>query len=438
MVFTTTRRLALAAFAATLAAGSGCGGSKDGAGAAPGDTLYAQALSHYDAATTAQGAGSAARRAGISSAALADFQASEGEFATARGLFDQLRLDPALCGPSPVSIHCDAAAYLAGRSSYEMGVDVQEAAAVGGPAGTGAIEFQDAVARLDAMEADYPASAQRDRAAYFDGRARFHLAELGSLATFAAAREQFQLSLAANPAGTYADNAQYYLGRCWYEDGLALVNVATRPTPGSPEYLAASADFQSSQTELEKVLSVYPGSPYTVNARYYLGKTFFERPYDNTVSNAQRLANLNTAIGWFDQVIAANGLFVAGAHYWRGRCRYALAFELAVAPSPPDAGQLGLALLDLKQVPPPNTLADNALYYVARCYVNLPAPAATDPTLAYCTADRAGDAPPASACAAYAALKALVATGGPYAGSPYPSRAQSYIQTALPSCACAW
>lgn len=444
-----TKRFALLAAAVAIGSGISCGGSGGGSGGTaanglapidpsrPGDTLYAQALAHFDAGVVAQTTGFADRKAGNAAAAQGDFQTAQSEFTTARGLFDQLRNDPVLCGPTPTSIRCDASAYYAGRASYELGTGADALAALAGTASTAAASFQDAVARLDAATAAFPSSVVLDRMAYFDGRARFQLAQVG-LESYANARARFQASLAANAGGTYSDNAQYYLGRCWYEEGLKLVNVVPAPAPGSADYVAARADFQSAEAELGKVLASYPSSPYTVNARYYLGKTFYERPVDTSVSNAERVANLNTAMGWFDQVIAANTIFVGGSHYWRGRCHYALAFQLAVAPSPPDPGQLGAALPDLKAVPPPDTYADNALYYVAKCYVNLPVSTATDPAGAYCTTDRAGDSPPASACAAYTALKALTTTNALYAGSPYLAKAQSYIQTSLPSCACAW
>ena len=441
------RKTCLAALAA-LAFGSnvscGSGGSARSAGGfvpidpkRPGDTLFGDAVTRFDAGIAAQTAGFAKRRAGDTAGATASFQAAQTELAAARGLFDQLLADAALCGPAPASIRCDAAACYGGRSSYELGIGANELAALTGAASTALSSFQDAATRLDAMELGYPASWMLDQAAYYDGRARYHLAQKG-LDTWANARAQFQGSLAANAAGRYADNAQYYLGRCWYEEGLALVNVPVPPAPGSPGWLAASADFQSAETELRKVLSSYPASPYVLNARYYLGKTFYERPYDATVSLAGRVSDLNAAIGWFDQVIAANGAFLADARYWRGRCHYALAFDLVAAPNPPDVAQLDAALLDVKAVQPPSAYADNALYYAAKSYVNLHVATPTDATGAFCTAARPGDAAPASACDAYTALKTLSTTNASYAGSPYLAKTQSYIQTTLPSCICTW
>jgi TolA-binding protein len=376
----------------------------------PGDADFAAALSHYDTATRAQLAGYAAEKAGNAAEAQTQFGIASTEFGTARGLFDAFA--PRWCGATPtagqVSIRCDNAAYLGGRCSYEIGTLSKLAA-----------DFQDAVARLDAMEATYPTSALKDSASYFDGRAHFHLKE------WELARAQLQLSLSLNPAGTFADNAQYYIGRTWYEQGYALVNVATLPSPGTPDYVTASTAFANAEAELTKVLTAFPASPYVVNARYYLGRTWLFRPYDSSVSNAARVSNLNTAIGWFDQVIAGNGLFVASARFFRGRAHYDLAFELA-AGTVLDAGQLAAALVDLKQVPPPDVYADNALYYVAKVYVHeLVCSGGTDPA-------------PASACAAYAELKTLQATDPLYATTPYLAKTQTYIQTNLPSCACSW
>ena len=430
--------LAALAVASSLSCAAKTNGGATGGGFVPidknrpGDALFADALAHFNLGVSAQSAGFTERKLGNGATATTDFQTAQTEFTTAQGLFDQLKNDAALCGPTPTSIRCDAAGYYGGRCSYELGLASDELAALTGAASTAVTSFQDAVTRLDAMKAAYPGSWMIDQASYFDGRARFHLAQAKVVGfTWADARAQFQASLAANAAGTYADNSQYYVGRCWFEDGLALVNVPVRPLPGSPDYVAATADFQNAEVELKKVLSSYPGSTYVVNARYYLGKTFYERPFD-PAALAGRIADLGTAIGWFDQVIAANGLFVGGAHYWRGRCHYALAFDLVTPPAPPDVTELGNALLDLKAVPATDVYADNALYFDVKSYMNLHVATATDATGSYCTAVRTPDAPPASACAANTALKTL------YPASPYVAKAASYISTfpTVTACVC--
>ncbi len=379
----------------------------------PGDTDFAAALIVYDAATTAQRAGYAARNAGDTAAAQAYLADATAKFIEARAMFDTFATN--WCGAAPAqgqtSIRCDNSAYLAGRCSYEIGTMSDLAS-----------DFQDAIARLDAMEATYPSSAMKDSAAYFDGRAHFQLKE------WEPAKTQFLLSLSADPAGPWADNSQYYVGRCWFEEGFAFWNVVPHPAPGTAEYVTASADFTSAQAELGRVLSAYPTSPYVVNAEYYLGKTDLFFPYDTSAPtpNADRVSNLNTAIGWFGTVIANAGLFVASSHYERGQCHYDLAFEYA-AGAVLDAGELSLALVDLKQVPPPGVYADNALSDAARCYVHLPS--TTDATGTYCTSARAGDPAPASACAAYAALTNLVSSNAAYAASTYPATTQSYLST---------
>ncbi len=334
----------------------------------------------------------------------------------------------------PQSIRLDNAAYLDGRCSYEVG------ALTANPAASAAA-FADARDRLDAAQAAFPASPLRDSAAYFDGRARFRLAELARgaagastadvQAAFDGAWDQFRRSLDAGPAGTWADNAAYYLGRTDFEFAHLAVQPlelgAVAPAPGTAGFAAAVARFDRAEAELAAVPA---SSSYLDNARYYLGKSHFEEPPDTTVATWRTLrqATLDQAIAAFGAVLAVPGSFFHdGALYWRGRSHYGRSvYPLDAAPD------LGAAAADFHAVlAGTSSWRDNALYHLAKVYVNWPP---VIPPGLYCSAPRPGDAAPASACAASTTLAALVASDPAFTASTYPSLTASYLAAA--SCTC--
>lgn len=437
------RCLLVAPLLAVLAVLACSGGGSKASGAPPAldtskpdDALLAQALVHYDNASAlakqayAQPAGSAAR-ASYEAQAVAEYQAAIPLFA-------------ALPVQFPSSIRRDQAAYLEGRSHYEIGTLT--------PLPGSTTEFGTAQALLDAAEAAFPTSYFRDGMTYFDGRARFHLADQQLVAAsagtstgtssatiragFEASRDQLVLSLAANATGTWSDNSKYYLGRCDYEVGHVYQHPvelgATAPVPGTPEFADDVAHFDRAKAELAAVPA---GSTYADNARYYLGRSFFEAPSDTTLLDwrTRRVAALDTAMSDFTAVIGTTSTYAVDARYWRGRSYYAReAYQ-------PDAaaknGDLVLAAADFKAIPATQHYRDNALYDLAKCYVKFSI-TAVDPAAPYCLADRPGDPAPASACAAKTALDTLVATDPAFAASPYPARTVAYLAAAPTPCTC--
>ena len=262
---------------------------------------------------------------------------------------------PGLC--PAVSIRCDRAAYLGGRSSYEIGSHLNDQAA-----------FVDARARLDALLAAFPASPWGADAAYFAGRARFQLVTAFGVGTYADAEPLFEASLRLAPAGTFADNALYYDGRCEFEQGLALVTPLA-PAAGSLAFTQARGYFEQAIAALEPLPGRYPASTYRDNAAYYLGRTWYEKPCDtaSAAGDAERLHNLAAAIAAFGPVVAdAASTYHPGARYWRGRAAYARASH-AGAP----ATDLADALADFHAVVPftASIWRDNALAYAVRTQV---------------------------------------------------------------------
>ncbi|MBK9516702.1 MAG: hypothetical protein IPO09_04960 [Anaeromyxobacter sp.] len=392
---------------------AGCGGAGGGSEprpppidpARPGDTLYAAGLAGYGAAGQALAQAEAARAAGDLALEQSRLAEASAAFGQARATFDRVPLE------FPASIRLDQAAYYGGRCSYELGLVSGQAA-----------DLMDARARLEAMIAAHPASLLLDHAQYVAGRAVFLLASGPASAadqTFTAARLHLAASLAQAPGGTYADDAQYWLGRAWFQEGFALANVVPSPLPGSLEFAAAKADLQAAGAELARVPQRFPSSPLVDNAWYYLGQSHYMEPVDTAAGKAERTALLRAAVADLSHVAGTASPFSSGARYWRGKAHYALAFVLA-AGAAKDQGEVALAIADLQAVPPPSVYADNALSWLAKAFMHVePAP----------TCSGTAATPPASGCSALAVLQALVAADPAYAASPYPAQAIAYLST---------
>jgi TolA-binding protein len=364
---------------------------------APDELAFQAALAHYDAGAAAQVAARAALDPGVQAAQDATAVA---EYGAAQAGFHRLQLD------FPTSLRVDNSAYLEGRSRYEIGTITRLRS-----------DFVEAWTLLEAAIAAHPASRQLNGMTYFAGRSMFQLAELDRAQPGASttaiqgeldqARARFVRSVQVSAAAPWGDNAAYYVGRCDFEVGYLSVHpLELAATPGTDP-----ARFQLAEAELAAVPAA---SSYRDNARYYRGRSFFEEP---TTTPAERLANLASAIADFDVVIGLPGpsTFAVNARYWRGRSHYSRAFELG-AVGAVDQAELELALADMKAVAPTTSVhAASALYFEAKVYLNLAAPGP------YCATARAGEAAPASSCAAYRVLEAS------FPASTYVAQAQSYL-----------
>jgi hypothetical protein len=377
----------------------------------PGDALFSDALTIYRRAASEQTAAIAARTVGDAATALSDFAASQADYGLARDAFDRLRNDPTLC--PGVSIRCDNAAYLAGRCSYEQGMTASDRAALIPDATllpVAEASLADAESRLDRMLSDFPTSAFVDSADYFDGRARFELTLRFAVGGYPSAEPFFAHAVAANPAGTWADNALYYDGRTEFEAGYGLVNAAvaagTPLTPASADYAAARGWFDQAIAALASVPVRYPASSYVDNAAYYRGRAWFEKPTPGGTPDAERIANLGTAIDLLGTVVGMTSPFVPGAHYWRGRAHYALSFHRATQ-AEIDA-DLRLAIPDFHAVATTSPWRPHALEWAVKSWV------------------RMADLP--DACAEYAAMAAAWPLP-----NLYTSRAQTALTTWLTS-----
>jgi TolA-binding protein len=345
----TTGLLASAVLVSLLAA---CGGGGKGGGGgtlAPDEALYQEALRLFDSGRTADAAmlGLLAPPPDAAAAQL-QFDLALQRFLDARAELDDLAVR------FPTSARRDDAAYLAGRCSYEAG-SLFPAPVTAPAAGTEASFFQDAAARLDAMRATFSSSPLLAQASYFAGRARFRLAPSSAAveAGYEAARADFALSLSQAPGGLYADNAQYFLGRTWYE--LAHVALATSPA-------VASERFASARAELARVASSFPQSSYVDNANYYLGRSWYDAPAPTDLVQAMAAFTL--------VVNVPASAYHDAALYYRGRSHYTLARPAAGAPPADEVQQLNDGLADFQRLladHPASSFADGATFWSGRC-----------------------------------------------------------------------
>lgn len=341
-------RAAAAALVSLLVACGGGGGS--GGSPGPDEALYQEALVLFQMGMAAD----AAMRARLAPPAP-DAAAAQVQFDLALQHFHDARLKLDDLGVRfPSSSRADDAALLAARCSYES-ASVFPAPVTAPAAGTESSFFEDTVARLDAMRGAFSGSPLLGHASYFAGRARYRLAPAAAdvEAAYQAALSDFTLSLAQSPAGIYADNAQYYVGRTWYE----LAHVAL---PASQ--VVAADRFATARAELSKVLSLFPQSSYADNASFYLGRAWYDAPAPT---------DLVAAVAAFTPVVnAPASAYHDAALYYRGRSRYTLARPSTGAP-PTDATQrLQDGLADFQRLladHPASLYADGAAFWSGRC-----------------------------------------------------------------------
>jgi len=163
----------------------------------------------------------------------------------------------------PGSTSADGAQYYVGRTLQQQAaaakVVADAAAALAGTASdyTGVGGYLDltsqARAELQKMVTLYPQSSLADNAQYQIGKTYY---DVGT--DYASARAELKLVIDNYPASTYADNAQYYIGRAYHKDPSAL------------NYLVEA------RTAYGLVLSAYPTSTKVENAEYYSARTYHD------------------------------------------------------------------------------------------------------------------------------------------------------------------
>lgn len=172
----------------------------------------------------------------------------------------------------PLSSVADNAQYQIGKTYYDEG------------------DYANAITAFTVVITDYSTSSSADSAQYYLGRTLQKQAALakaaadaaavnaattpdysgptGYTALIAEARTALQLAITNYPLSSVADNAQYQIGKTYYDE----------------------ADYATARTELGKVISNYATSSYADNAQYYIGRSFHKDTLSPTYAADARAA----------------------------------------------------------------------------------------------------------------------------------------------------
>jgi TolA-binding protein len=232
------------------------------------------------------------------------------------------------------------ASYYIGRSEYE------------------AHDFADAELELTTFEATYPDSEYLDDARYYLGRVYY------DQGLWASAIAPFDRVIEIASEG-FTVGASYYGGRSRFElgDMLAAIPEFRRVLELDPQgmfgdnsqyYIGRSlfeaGDLAGSVPELLRAEIDYPDSEYMDSIRYYLGRAYYDRAlFGDAVAPFERLIEIPTT------TLRDDGLFLLG------RSRY----EIGHLPSslPP--------MQEIESGYPASNFVDNCLYWQARIYTDL-------------------------------------------------------------------
>ncbi|WP_455206188.1 outer membrane protein assembly factor BamD [Kaarinaea lacus] len=269
-----------------------------------------------------------------------------------------------------VSNYADDAAYQIGKTYYD---EADLLAPVDAMAAYG-----QAVAQFDIFlnNPNFTASSRRDNVYYFQGRSLYKQAHLVKAnpqlvappsdadTYFARSRTSFSALLAMTPASpTWHDNAQYYLARSYHEQLL-------------PDYTSARDAYQ--------VLVGDATSPYADDAKYQIGKSYFDE--------AQGLADPALAITAYSNAILHFDAFILDpvdpiyqypasnraeeARYYKGRSLHEHAMLVNKNPANPNvSGDTAVLFTDARiayesviALDALAAYADNAKYYIGKSH----------------------------------------------------------------------
>jgi len=262
----------------------------------------------------------------------------------------------------------DDAQYYIGRTKHEQALLAQIAVS---PTPTAATLFTAARDAYGLVISNYTTSTRRDDAQYQIGRTYYDL----TIPDYTRAITEFNLVFQYT-APSVGDDARYYFGRSKHE--IALL-PAIPPAP-APAYSLADA-----RTEYNLVLSNYctVGVPSARcdDAQYQVGKTY----YDVAIPAA---TDYSTALGHFQTVLSTYGTTASAsdnAQYYIGRSKHGIALLPAIPPAAPaytlaDARtEYNLVLSNYCTVGVSiSARCDDAQYQVGRTYFDVATPTATD------------------------------------------------------------
>ena len=241
----------------------------------------------------------------------------------------------------------DDAQYYIGRTKHEQALLAQ--IALDTPAATAL--FNDARFEYNKLLITYVLSTRRDDAQYQIGRTYYDLTLPDYTQAITEFNRVFDTTLFTAPSA--GDDARYYIGRSKHE--LALLPVA------APDYTLTQA-----RAEYSLVITGYPlSSNRRDDAQYQIGRAHFDEGL-----------NFATALAAFEAVFVATNFPVLSvaddARYYIGRSKH----ELALLPVVPPAFTLADARIEYLQVTsanfPGSNRLDDAQFQIGKTYFDEP------------------------------------------------------------------
>jgi TolA-binding protein len=238
--------------------------------------------------------------------------------------------------------------------------------------------FAEARPLFQSVFASDPNSSVADGSLYYLARTTHRLALLAAPGyILAQARADYTLMMTTFPLSTWADNAQYQIGRTYYDElnyvaaitelNRVFANYATPSIADSTYYYLARSihelavagtpgyTYAQARAKYATVLTSYPASLHADNAQYQTGKTYYDE------------LNYVAAITEFNRVFANYAVpsSADSAQYYLARSIHALA--LAATPGYTYA-QARTAYGLVATNYPTSIFADNAVYRAALTY----------------------------------------------------------------------
>jgi len=138
----------------------------------------------------------------------------------------------------PASVFIDNAQYQIGKTYYDE------------------LNYINAITEFNKLLTNYAGSTSAASAQYYKARSINELALVATVPyTLAQARTEYLLLISAYPASIWVDNAQYRIGKSYYDE----------------------ANYAGAIVELNKLLTIYPASSYANEAQYYIGRSYHKQ-----------------------------------------------------------------------------------------------------------------------------------------------------------------
>ncbi|MEQ1838422.1 MAG: hypothetical protein ABL858_08860 [Candidatus Nitrotoga sp.] len=265
----------------------------------------------------------------------------------------------------PTSSLVDDAYYYIARSVHERAKLAQVAV---NPTPSAVTLFTEARSRYSDTTTIPPTSNRADNAQLQIGKTYYDQTTLAN--NYGLALTQFTFVLTNFPTSSIADDAQYYIGRTKHAQAL-LAQIAVSPDP-----IAVTALFTAARDAYGLVISNYTTSTRRDDAQYQIGRTY----YDLTIPDYPRaITEFNLVFQYTAPSVGDDARYYLGRSKHEIALLPAIPPAPAPAYSLADARtEYNLVLSNYCTVGVPSARCDDAQYQVGKTHYDVAIPAATD------------------------------------------------------------